>query len=303
MERHQAREVERDAATLRAAAPAVRRATFGFGGVTATLAPRGCVAPPPGSKLIHFIRHGEGHHNVAQREWRAAKGWDGTSEPYTMDNDPNWTYVDAELNDKGIGQAEALVAVTEPALKPELLVVSPMRRATQTGLLAFAPHIQRGALPVIAHELCHERAGRHTCDKRLAKAALAKAFPAVNYDGLGAEEDPFWGDGWTREPWEDLGTRAARFVQHVLHERPETHIAVASHSGFLLAIFNAVLECDDEGTRTWFGTGELRSVLLTPRPASRLRRPVSLPVLAAVSAAALVAGVAIGAALTRRGKL
>ena len=30
-----------------------------------------------------------------------------------------------------------------------------------------------------------------------------------------------------------------------------------------LAVFNAVLECADESTRTWFGTGEMRSVLLT----------------------------------------
>jgi hypothetical protein len=36
---------------------------------------------------VHFIRHGEGHHNAAQREWRARAGWDGVSEPYTLDTD------------------------------------------------------------------------------------------------------------------------------------------------------------------------------------------------------------------------
>lgn len=33
---------------------------------------------------VHFIRHGEGHHNVVQREWRKKKDWDGYSEPYFL---------------------------------------------------------------------------------------------------------------------------------------------------------------------------------------------------------------------------
>ena len=59
-------------------------------------------------KIVHFIRHGEGLHNVAQREWRADPGWDGESESITVDNDPEYRFVDAELTPKGIGQAEAL---------------------------------------------------------------------------------------------------------------------------------------------------------------------------------------------------
>ena len=108
---------------------------------------------------------------MAQREWRANPEWDGSSEPYTLDTDPQLGFVDAELNDKGKGQATDLQPRTA-ALAPALLVVTPMRRATLTGLLAFAPHVERGALPVIAHELCHERAGRHTCDKRLSRSEV-----------------------------------------------------------------------------------------------------------------------------------
>ena len=186
---------------------------------------------------MHFIRHGEGHHNVAQREWRAAAGWDGTSEPYTLDTDPEYRFVDALLTDKGEAEARALQARTRK-LTPELLVVSPLRRATQTGLLAFefrvtnSPSNLGERIPVVAHELCHERAGRHTCDKRLARTALAAAYPEVNYDlvdlevvaGVNgaqqsrdskahdlceSEEDPYWGDGLIREPWEGVARRAA----------------------------------------------------------------------------------------------
>lgn len=244
---------------------------------------------------------------MAQRDWRANAAWDGTSEPYTPDNDPELKYVDAELTDKGEDEARALLEHTEPHLKPQLLIVSPLRRATVTGLLAFEPHVKRGGLRVMAHELCHERAGRHTCDKRLAKSKLQALYPAVDYSQLEAEEDPFWADGWTREPWQDvrerpnanflsrqdlpnkdvrpkasqppklllllsltqhalrtaqLGLRAGKFAT-ALFDRPEIHLAVAAHSAFLLAMFNAVFECDEEATRLWFGTGEMRTVLLT----------------------------------------
>ena len=91
--------------------------------------------PPPSAdgarivKKVHFIRHGEGTHNVAQREWRGAPGgWDGVSEPYTLDTDPAFAFMDAELTPVGVAQAEAL-RPRAAALEPELMVVSPMRRA------------------------------------------------------------------------------------------------------------------------------------------------------------------------------
>lgn len=134
----------------------------------------------PGHKIVHFVRHGEGRHNVAQRQWRASPLWDGHSEPYTLDTDPTGRYIDAELTVRGVQQAVALRARTA-RLCPDLLIVSPMRRATQTALLAFAPHVAACAMPIIAHELAHETAGRHTCDRRLSRTALATAFPAVSY--------------------------------------------------------------------------------------------------------------------------
>merc|ERR1719473_311219 len=201
-------------------------------------------------KLCHFIRHGEGIHNVAQRQWRARNDWDHLSEPYTVDNDAKFFYIDAELTSKGQEQALAL----QSNLSPDLLIVSPMRRAILTGLLAF-PHTA-----AMASELCHERGGRHTCDKRLSKSALINAFPCVDFGAIESEDDPFWNDGIDRESCEDLANRAVRFIGWLL-ARKENHIAIATHSAFLFAVFNAALDCDSEA-RKWFGTGELRSVLL-----------------------------------------
>ena len=261
IETHQAAEVSGLSAQLRALA-------------AATASSMSCVvrcelvaddAPTPaGSKKCFFIRHGEGYHNVAQREWRADPSWDGVTEPYTIDKDPSYKYLDPSLTEKGVGQAEALKP-RATALAPELMVVSPLRRATQTGLIAFEGAVSSG-LRVVANELCHEHGGRHTCDKRASKASLAAEFPSVDYSELAEEEDPHWGDGVERESLASLSMRCARYVEWLRH-RPERCVVTASHSAFLLALFNAVLvtggEGGGEGARQWFGTGEMRAVVLT----------------------------------------
>jgi len=215
----------------------------------------------PGTKKVHFIRHGEGHHNVAQKEWRVKPDFVWPSEPYTVDNDPEYSYIDALLTPKGEGQARELQARTVD-LAPQLLVVSPMRRATATGILAFEKHVADKSLPVIAHELCHETGGKHTCDKRLKKADLAALYPMIDYSLIEDEEDPLWRDGLTRESKMEIASRAAKFLEW-LRARPETHVAVAAHSGWLLSVFNGAIAEADAEVRHWFSTGEMRTVELT----------------------------------------
>jgi broad specificity phosphatase PhoE len=263
-EEHQKTEVDSHIAALRAVAPTIAE-TMAFSVHSIGIADD---APAEGGKVVYFIRHGEGTHNVAQREWRAVPGWDGScavpTEPYTIDNDPEYTFMDAELTPKGIAEAELLQersALMKPGM-PELLVLSPLRRSTQTGLIGFKAKVDSGELKTVASELCHETGGRHTCDKRLSKTALKIQFPAVDYSLLATEEDPLWADGVTRETFLGVAQRAAQFVAW-LRERPENHIAVAAHSSFLLTLFNAVLKTSTEEEATWFGTGEMRTVRLT----------------------------------------
>ena len=216
-------------------------------------------------KICYFIRHGEGTHNVAQRNWRSDPKWDGSSEPYTLHTDAHGKYLDAELNDTGIAQARALQERAS-TLSPQLLVVSPLRRATRTGLVAFEEQISNG-LNVVALELLHETAGRHTCDRRLSRTALQETFPQVNYSEIDSEEDPLWGDGMTRESNLSIATRASQFTEW-LASRPEQRIAVATHSGFLCALFTSVLQYassqeQEHVPSPWFGTGEMRAMRLT----------------------------------------
>jgi len=259
-EKHEKKDVNAVLQELSATA-AKLRPTLSYAVTATKVADDAPVDKTRGQKKVHFVRHGEGYHNVAQREWRQASK---PGEPYTIDTDPEFKFIDALLTPAGVEQATALKR-RAALVKPQLMVVSPMRRASSTGLIAFEAAVESGALPVVAHELCHETAGKHTCDKRLSRTELSKLYPRVSYSLIETEEDPYWADGLTRETPSDVAVRSSKFIEW-LWSRPEEHIVVAAHSGWLLATFNAVLQVDDSKDATWFGTGEMRTMLLTFTP-------------------------------------
>jgi broad specificity phosphatase PhoE len=210
----------------------------------------------PGTKLVHFIRHGDGAHNAAQREWRQRPDWDGNSEPYTEDNDPDFKYLDPELNELGKNQAAALQS-RSALVKPKLMVVSALKRATQTGIIAFQEHFDSGLKTVALEEIhCTWR----TCDKRCDLSELQEMFPKVDYSHIQFEKDIEWKGGSERN-WKSLGMRAVRFCTW-LKARDEDHIVVATHSAFLLALCNAVLTLPPD-ERAWFENAEMRTMRLT----------------------------------------
>ena len=69
--------------------------------VTATRVEDNATVKGQNQKKVHFIRHGEGYHNVAQREWRQAAK---PGEPYTIDTDPEYKFIDAVLTPVGVEQ-------------------------------------------------------------------------------------------------------------------------------------------------------------------------------------------------------
>lgn len=210
----------------------------------------------PGTKKVHFIRHGDGVHNAAQRVWRERPDWDGDSEPYTEDNDPNFKYKDPELNDLGKEQAAALRS-RSVTVNPKLMLVSTLKRATQTGLIAFQDHFDAGLKTVALEEL---QDTWRTCDKRCDLSELQETFPNVDYSHVVFEKDIEWRGGAVRD-WRDLAMRASRFSTW-LKNRDEEHVVVATHSAFLLALCNAVVMLPPE-ERAWFKTAEMRTMRLT----------------------------------------
>lgn len=229
--------------------------------ISAALAPAG--APPPKrGKRIHFVRHGQGFHNLLADLYRemgkkfdSESGEGGADNPYCHP-----AVVDPPLTAIGRQQAAAAQGVAQAAAV-ELVVVSPLQRATQTALIAFQ-HLVEGSsttVPFVAHEGCREISGVHVCDRRRSVSELQKDFPMIDYAAAGVpDEDSYW-HASEREKLVDLAARGYDFLLWV-RDRPEKEIAVASHFAWLMTLFNAVLRCNEKHLSYGFQTGEVRSM-------------------------------------------
>jgi broad specificity phosphatase PhoE len=210
-------------------------------------------------KTIHVVRHGQGFHNLlADKAAAAGIVWEqfvhAPENPYVSPE-----IVDAPLTEKGRQQALLLRHKTVPCLPqpPQLIVLSPNCRALQTGLIAFADSI--GLVPFIAHEMVREETGVHCCDQRRSRDMQAMEFPHVDFSLLTSNHDDIF-QIHHRETKMEVASRIYEFLEW-LAEREEEHIVVASHSSWLLTMFNGVAEIhpDDEHLKEWFQTGEMRS--------------------------------------------
>jgi broad specificity phosphatase PhoE len=225
---------------------------------------------PETCKTVHFVRHGQGFHNLLAD---LARAWAGADwEPYARTPENPYLrpeLLDAPLTEQGRQQALQLQgAVRALVHPPELVVCSPHCRALQTGALAFASLMgtsssgSAGAVPFVAHEMVREETGVHLCDKRRPVSQQRAEFPHVDFALLEeSEDDPLFRDD-QRESKLAVAQRIYAFLEW-LDRRPEKHVAVNSHSGWLLTLFNAVVsdECDPK-LKVWFQTGEMRSVKL-----------------------------------------
>lgn len=206
-------------------------------------------------KTVHFVRHGEGHHNKAA--YTSGYGCQcntpnsGLQCPYT-----DKKLLDPHLTALGHQQAKANQPIT-PSLGVQLVVVSPLARAVQTALGAFQTV---PGVPYIANENCREQSGQHVCDKRQTREAASKMFPTIDFSLLLDNEDTMWTkERETRVSVADRGDALIRF----LADRPEKNIAVVAHSSWLLTLFNCSLDCSTAPEMAeWFKTGELRSMKL-----------------------------------------
>eukprot|EP00386_Alphamonas_edax_P005652 GDKI01018375.1.p1 GENE.GDKI01018375.1~~GDKI01018375.1.p1 ORF type:complete len:327 (-),score=114.52 GDKI01018375.1:181-1161(-) len=256
-------------------------------------------APPSSNmnmKVVHFIRHGQGRHNVVAAESQHK------CDCNTHTPSGNCPYLSEDLLDPGltaIGRYEASLinkrAIAEN-IRPELIVVSPLTRATETAVIGFAhllaphtpplidtlsptdpvvaaytPHFTAEATkdstfpPFIAHIGVNEQSGLHVCDRRRDVDALQCVFPprVVDYSLLPSPKDSLWKPEG-REPKAEVVNRGYEFMMW-LRARPEKEIVVATHSAFLLAFFNGVLSFAPEhkAYQAWFATGEMRTVCIT----------------------------------------
>lgn len=209
-------------------------------------------------KTVHFVRHGQGFHNLmADMACASGRTWTQFSHtpenPYVMPE-----ILDAPLTEKGRQQALILQSTVQAFEEPlELVVLSPNCRALQTGAIVFEHYI--GKVPFLAHEMVREESGVHYCDKRRPKSRQEKEFPMIDFSLIETEEDSLFEEE-RRESKLEVGERIYKFLEW-LSSRPEKNIGIASHSGWLLTLFNGICE-SDESLKAWWQTGEMRSVRL-----------------------------------------
>ena len=190
-------------------------------------------------KNVHFLRHGEGTSNSAARI-------KGCSEYKSSE------WLDARLTRLGKKQAGDIAShITNNNIFIETVIVSPLRRATETGCIAWSARAAECKAPFIACELLRERAHGNPCDHRKAKHVLQDEFPGVDYS-LISEADPLEITSTKPgETWLDTANRAKEFLDW-LSTKPETDVAVVTHSAFLLTLFNLVLDVQDPGMLSYY---------------------------------------------------
>jgi broad specificity phosphatase PhoE len=160
----------------------------------------------------------------------------------------------------GVGQCSQLAQeVRNLTVKPEVVVVSPLRRAIHTAQLGFRP--DGTGPPFVATELCRERVSSHTCDGRRNLTDIKADFGSfVEFSEIADEVDTMWPkkeDSPNDAASVDCANRALRFL-HWLHARPEKTIAVVSHWVFYTHLFRLF---NNEQLQSKFGNAEMRSVL------------------------------------------
>ena len=216
------------------------------------------------TKTVHFIRHAEGYHNEVNRQF-------GDDTPVTYTTPNAWEYQDAKLTKNGIDQCMYVrQTMIHGLIRPELIVVSPFTRTLQTAHLLFSSH----RIPFLVHDLCGERRGKFTCDKRRSKSEIMQEIqPLYTYTNetidftsyaYKTEEDELWSE--ERELDHDVTQRCIAMMQW-LGSRPERDIAIVTHSSWLKHLFRAfghehVDEKDKEKLHRLSGNAEIRSITL-----------------------------------------
>ena len=138
-------------------------------------------AAPASSKTVTFLRHGVAAHNFHDAQ--------------DPDPDEPTRYTDSPLTEYGRAQAAATATAT-PALACEMLVVAPLSRAIETGLLAF-PEVGK----VVAHEAVREYAARRYANKRKTRTELQEIFgERVDFGLISSDPDPLFNPE-EAEPW------------------------------------------------------------------------------------------------------
>lgn len=161
------------------------------------------------NKTVHFIRHGEGVHNIAYYLYDTAA--------YFMEE-----YRDPELTETGKDQA-ILARYSKPELQlVDMVLVSPLMRTMQTADIIFKNHSNVHALSLIK-----EANYEHTCNQSKSTKDLRPLFPHVNYKTI--DIDVF---DQLDNKQKDL-QKCFAILDQMLKQSEYKKIAIVSHHDFI----------------------------------------------------------------------
>jgi len=204
----------------------------------------------PGEKIIHFIRHAEGHHNVAGR---------ADHEAYKLEE-----FADASLSPLGHDQCRAVDLKYADILKDvPLVATSVMRRCLQTASLCFPSLIDNGNTKWMASEECREQTGEHPCDRRRDTTEAKEGYSYIDFSEITEEHDPIWPlyGSEKREPDEACVLRGRKFLEWAC-ARPEKELIACTHSAILARLIPYLISQDAEFNKVYYENCELRSYII-----------------------------------------
>lgn len=230
--------------------------------------------PIAATKTVHFIRHGEGYHNIG------------------------FANHDAHITEKGWQQASALrqhLIRNNIYQNVQLVLVSPLMRGLETAAGAFGVDPQqkeqhratvllmreqsdikdlrsshtalyrRPDLPFVAHELCRERLGPSPCDSRRSREESSHVFPGIDFSLILEDIDSHWKAG-NVESEAAVVQRGKQFLEYIM-SLPQTNIAVIAHSAFFwftFALFGGdYAKPPREKVQGWYENCECRTLVLS----------------------------------------
>ncbi|KAL3673984.1 hypothetical protein V7S43_001669 [Phytophthora oleae] len=200
-------------------------------------------------KLVVFLRHGEGIHNVAIEKY----GGDAWNAYYCKLPE----YLDAPLTTNGVNQAEEaskrLNAEIDNGLRLEYVLISPLERALKTFTIAYQN--QTSNISSTPLELPREILGVETCNEHRSISEKIRQYPKLDFSGFESDADPWWTPDH-RETDTEIETRASTFLTRIFNMSAQT-VGVVSHSVFGAALLRVI------GHREYsLGTAEFLPLLI-----------------------------------------
>ncbi|PWY96516.1 phosphoglycerate mutase family protein [Aspergillus sclerotioniger CBS 115572] len=189
-------------------------------------------------KVLFLGRHGEGYHNVAEREYGTVE-WD---KHYSLLP----TYTDARLTETGRSQARTAHSTWATQLKkgipvPESFYVSPLNRCLETAYITFSGLGVQGTEPFrpVVKELLRETIGQHTCDGRSSKSAIMAEYPFYRIEAGFTETDEMY-DPVLRESNSARDKRFRDLMQDIFTNDEVVFLSLTAHSGAITSLLNVL---------------------------------------------------------------